>query len=469
MLVVDARRGPARPGRARRRATAGSTPASAALDRAPGRAPRRPRPPPCATARGWRPRRPASATGTQVADPLEAGEVGDAAARRPTACRRGRSRARRRPARAPARCGRARPCRPRRGRGGAGRRRSGRSSSSGELGREVLGVQVVGDDLGHDAVQVAAGGRRPAGTSGTWRGARGRRCGGWARRRRPWPRDGALQLGADGQHRRGGRRTAAAAARARSPGTGAAPAAGRRSARTTESSQRMWIGRSWVSSPSTSGPSRRDRVVVVVGDRLVAEVAARHHERPADAGQQQVVERAVGQEQPELGQARAPRRRRPSARRRRRGASTIGRRGERQRGARPRRRGRTAARPPPGRPPSPRTACRRAPCAGAARPTARGVGGVDGEVVAADALHRDDRPAPQGVDGRGQRGRTLGHDRARRGRARPAAGRTPGRRWAGRGSGGRPGRRTRPGTPAHIVKPAIVVAGRSYGTLSTIV
>jgi hypothetical protein len=52
----------------------------------------------------------------------------------------------------------------------------------------------------------------------------------------------------------------------------------------------------------------RQRVLVLVRDRLVGDVAARHHERLADVGQQQVVERRVGQEDAEVGAARGDRR-----------------------------------------------------------------------------------------------------------------------------------------------------------------
>ena len=44
----------------------------------------------------------------------------------------------------------------------------------------------------------------------------------------------------------------------------------------------------------------RGGVVVLVGDRLVAGVAARHHERAADPGEDEVVERAVGQHHAQL-------------------------------------------------------------------------------------------------------------------------------------------------------------------------
>ena len=53
-----------------------------------------------------------------------------------------------------------------------------------ELGRQVLRVEVVRDHLREHAVQRAGDGRRPAGTTGRSPGARGRRCGGWRRRRR---------------------------------------------------------------------------------------------------------------------------------------------------------------------------------------------------------------------------------------------------------------------------------------------
>ena len=51
-------------------------------------------------------------------------------------------------------------------------------------------------------------------------------------------------------------------------------------------------------------PEPLERVVVAVGDRLVGNVAAGHHQRLADVAQQQVVERAVRQHHAELGRAR---------------------------------------------------------------------------------------------------------------------------------------------------------------------
>ena len=44
-----------------------------------------------------------------------------------------------------------------------------------------------------------------------------------------------------------------------------------------------------------------ERVVVAVGDRLVGDVPARHHERLAGVREQQVVERRVRQHHAELG------------------------------------------------------------------------------------------------------------------------------------------------------------------------
>ena len=55
--------------------------------------------------------------------------------------------------------------------------------------------------------------------------------------------------------------------------------------------------------PVDEGAQAGDGVVVVVGDGLVAEVPARHHQRPPDPGHEKVVERAVGQQDAELGQA----------------------------------------------------------------------------------------------------------------------------------------------------------------------
>ena len=117
--------------------------------------------------------------------------------------------------------------------------------------------------------------------------------------------------------------------------------------------------------------------------------------------------------------------------------------------------------------PSPRTACRRGPCAPATGATGAVGGRGAGEVVPAEALDRDDRA--RGERGLRRRERGVGAvDRAPAGLEpdpRAAAGQPP----AARGSGGRRDRRTRPRTAAHSAKPAIVVFGRSYGSRIVIV
>ncbi len=249
-------------------------------------------------------------------------------ARRPTACHRSRSRGRRSRPPAPAPCARARPCTTRRGRDGAGRRPAGdrargRTSSTGTPGwrswATSSGLTPYSARQMVDRLQE----RRD-----TWRGARGRRCGGWPRPGDPWSPPPCTSA----RRRRRARRDRSVewqrpSARARSHASGAAPAPAPRHARATESSQRMWIGRSWRQQPVGHRPEPGHCIGVVVGDRLVADVAARHDERPSNARQQQVVERAVRQHQPELGHGRCdgvddP----PTAARR--GASTIGRRGD---------------------------------------------------------------------------------------------------------------------------------------------
>ena len=266
-----------------------------------GRAPRRPTPPPCATAPGWRPRRRASARG-EVAHPLEAGEVGHEELAAPQRAVGAVAEAVEREAEHRRACGRARPCTRPRGRGGAAPPSVGRSSSTASLRRQVLGVQVVGDDLGRDPVEVGRGGRWPAGTSGRWRGAPGRRCGGSARRSRPWPRDRALQLGAHGQHLARRRRTAAGGARARSPASGAAaaaaPGAGPHHRVVAADVDGPVVGEQAVDErpePARRRRRRRGRSARRSGCRSSCTSG-----RPTPASEQ-VVQRAVGQEQPSSG------------------------------------------------------------------------------------------------------------------------------------------------------------------------
>ena len=233
----------------------------------------------------------------------------------------------------------------------------------------------------------------------------------------------------------------------------------------TESSQGTWIGRSWVSQASARPASRAQRLVVVGDDRLAGQVAARHHQQPRSrrvAGQpeQQVVERAC---------RRASRRGRPG-RAPPRGAATApgrrarpGRSGARARSAGPPRRRRASTRP--------RAVARSrdhhrerlvaALLALAQRRDRVLVGRVAGEVVAADALHRDDRAVGEQAARLGER--VLAVRRAPRCGAdepqpRPAVGAAD---RSARGSGGRPGRRTPRRTPRTSGTAAIVVAGRS--------
>ena len=136
----------------------------------------------------------------------------------------------------------------------------GRSQVGGELGRQVLGVQVVGHDRGRDpgeAAEVVDGlEERPVGgqvleVADVVAGHHG--C-------RPWPPPPCSSARRPRPARGGG------PAWAGRIGSGAYPrdrrtiwTAGRRRARrarTTESSQRMWMGRSWVRMASTMGPRR---------------------------------------------------------------------------------------------------------------------------------------------------------------------------------------------------------------------
>ena len=198
-----------------------------------------------------------------------------------------------------------------------------------------------------------------------------------------------------------------------------------------------------------------ERVGVLVRDRLVGDVAARHHERLAGVGEQQVVQRRVRQQHAEVGRCAA----RPTA-----ATAASGRpRREHDRAVAP---GSSAASSSVSAT-SARAAstsrtitanglssrclrARSAATAGSSRRQAR-------EVVAADALDRDDRAVAAA------RRPPRAAPRRRRGRpaAAAASARTRGTRWAGRGSAGRPGPRTRRRSAGTCSKPAIVVSGRS--------
>ena len=220
---------------------------------------------------------------------------------------------------------------------------------------------------------------------------------------------------ADGEDRCAATGTAAPWARARTRATGAAPGGGVPVAPhdrvVAADVDRPVVGEQAVDQRAQPGRG----VVVVVGDRLVAEVAARHHERSADAGQQQVVERRVRQEHAEVGQARA----RPHRRWRSRttpgaGASTIGRRGDSSAATASSSSAHSAPATPRSGTITANGLSSRALRRRSSR-TAAVVGGVDREVVAADALDRHDRAAAERVD-RGDRARR------RRRRAPPPAG-----------------------------------------------
>ena len=240
------------------------------------------------------------------------------------------------------------------------------------LARQVLGVHVVGDDLGHDAVQARQ----------MIDGLQERAIGGEVfeiadvvARHHPvvlGNADRALQFGADGEHRPTRLGTAGPAARARSHANGAAPAAASAVTRTTESSQRMWIGRSCCSRPSTSGPSRAAASSSwwAIGSslRLPLVITSGRAARCSSMW----CSGLYGSIKPEFREARA-RHRRPA--RRPAGvvpARSVG--GSTSVPRRRRRRGRRVVRACRARRPSPRTACRRVPFdAAARRPPTRSV------------------------------------------------------------------------------------------------
>ena len=232
-------------------------------------------------------------------------------------------------------------------------------------------------------------------------------------------------------------------------------------ARRTESSVRVWIGRSCSRNTSAIAGQALERVVVAVGDRLVGDVAAGHHERRARVGEQQVVQRRVGEHHAEVAErAGRPRRdrRRPAGAAR----ATIGR-------SRP---SSSAASPSPsvdqrprgrrGRRPSARTACPRGACARAARATAASSSARQARWKPPRPLTATIAPARSAAAAAATasppaRSRPVA---LRRSHARgPHAGQAFGWAWKRRSAG----RRTRPAARAHRRSPAIVVSGRSYG------
>ena len=223
---------------------------------------------------------------------------------------------------------------------------------------------------------------------------------------------------------------------------------------------RTWIGRSWIRKASAIPPQAREGVVVAVGDRLVGDVPAGQHQRPAEVEASRWCSGVYGSITPE---ERLP------------GATDGGqRRVRRRRGAA----GRWAAAAPVEQ----EARLRLADLARAAGPrsrsgaiTANGLssrclrdrrrrdrgssGRVGGEVVAAQALDGEDRAPPSSSAARASTGSPGGRPAARP--AGAGADRRRGSTPAGRGSAGRPGRGIRRRTPAHIANPAIVVFGRS--------
>ena len=208
-----------------------------------------------------------------------------------------------------------------------------------------------------------------------------------------------------------------------------------------------------------------DRVVVGVRDRVVASVAARHHERGAGTSQEEMVQRRVRQEHSEVGRTRSDRRRdagslptradddRPRRRREladRSGiqhADGVGRGQVRHH----HREGLVVAR-----------------LATAELPDRSVVTSGDREVVTADALDADDRATVQRGDGRwsasspSASGAPAASRQVTRG---PQVGQALGCAWNRRSPGSSYSARH----DSHIVKPAMVVAARSYGTDRVIV
>ena len=191
-------------------------------------------------------------------------------------------------------------------------------------------------------------------------------------------------------------------------------------------------------------PSRSSRLVVLERDRLVGAVPARQHERPLRSPRRAGGGAACREQHAE---PREPGATDSATRRVRPAPDQHDRPRARARAARPPRRSTCAS--APGRRSSARTASPRAACArAAARRRARRR--VAGEVVAAEALDREDRcrrgagrsPSSSGIESRG-----------------PQAGQAIGSAWKRRSAGSSYSRRQ----SAHIVKPAIVVFGRSYG------
>ena len=233
--------------------------------------------------------------------------------------------------------------------------------------------------------------------------------------------------------------------------------------RSTESSARVSIGRSWTRKRSAMRAEALERLGVVEGDRLVGDVAARHHQRHAGVREQQVVQRRRRQHHAEVGLAR-------------RDGSRDGGAGTAAARSRSAARARSAARSSSGASTTSARAASRlgdhqrerlvlAVLARAQRRDGGLVVGAAGEVVAADSLDRHDRgrraapPPPRRPRRRRPPPRAAGPPLAVRSAGRAA--RTPGRRSARRGSGGRAGPRTPPCRPRRArSRPSSCARGR---------
>ena len=226
----------------------------------------------------------------------------------------------------------------------------------------------------------------------------------------------------------------------------------------TESSQRVTIARSWVRKRSAMSRSLPSASRVLEDDRLVGEVARGHHQRPVDLGEQQVVERRVGEHQADQRIVRRDLRRHrppePPPRPARWAAPA-----DSSSGASSRRRGWPASAPPRGRAPSPRTASRRGASArgGAAPPRTRWRRRRGGTRRGPSPRRSSARAAPRpprrigSVDAASF---PVASSRRSRG---PQRGQALGWAWKRRSAGSSYSR----WQVAHIANAAIVVAGRS--------
>ena len=397
MLVVSGAASPVRASSATACQVRGSIPGSGA-----GSAP-------CASAshaqairHGWRTARspPGMPHGPQVRRRARSRRGRRPAARRPTPCRRCRSRCRRRSPRSPGRARRARPAPPPGGRGGAGRRRARRPRAPAR--RSSTGSRGAG-----------RGRRPPASTAKSSSkcatpSVKERSVSSLRRSPMWWPTQARAPLATQ-------KVLLSSAPQASRPGaaSGSASAAGtwpreRRSisGRPADGAHDRVVGarvdRAVVEQDVVGDAGQAlARVVVAVGDRLVGDVAARHHERRRGVGSQQVVQRRVGQHHAELGAARGD----GAARRARRRAAARARSGARARPA-------AAPRPRPSSTSVRAAATSRAMSANGpvlavlarAQPRDRLlVVGAAREVVAAQALDGDDRAVEQRRGGQAQR------------------------------------------------------------------